>query len=278
MKWFFAFNEYASTWFGEMLQVAVVTAADHAPHLEPHCLYDGDGETGLTAWLRSRGVRIHPTRVAFRARLDAEDVRERNAGTGYSPQAARGFYLCLAVPASESAVSETHVLFTDCDVMFTGPVDLSAYRPSLLAAAPEMRDVRRPSPSEWGAGFNSGVMLMNAAAMRARMPAIEQVLERDGYYQFPQANAIYDQGALNSAIREGEWEPLPQTLNWRPAFGINPDAAIVHWHGPKPRHAQRTVDSGTTTAPDAVMRGLLDAAPEAYRHYLGIFNAALARA
>ncbi|MEZ5293373.1 MAG: hypothetical protein R2745_19990 [Vicinamibacterales bacterium] len=278
MKWFFAFNEHASAWFTQMLQVAVVTAAEQAPHLEPHCLYDGDGETALTTWLRGRGVSIHPTRVPFRSRLDAEDVRAMNAGTGYSPDAATGFYLCLAVPFAEAARDVEHVLFTDCDVMFVGPVDLDATRPSLLAAAPEMRDVQRPSPWDVGPGFNSGVMVMNVAAMRARMPAIEQVLERDGYYRFPQANASYDQGALNTAIREGEWDPLPPTLNWRPAFGIGVDVSIVHWHGPKPRHAQRTIDTGITAAPDAVMRMLLEAAPEAYRHYLEIFNAALARA
>jgi hypothetical protein len=101
------------------------------------------------------------------------------------------------------------------------------------------------------------------------------VLERDGYFNFPHANAIYDQGALNSAIPPGEWDPLPDTLNWRPAFGINPCASIVHWHGPKPRHVERTIATGAASAPDETMRAMLEAAPQAYQYYLEIFRAAL---
>lgn len=84
-----------------------------------------------------------------------------------------------------------------------------------------------------------------------------------------------DQGALNSAIPLGDWEPLPHTLNWRPVFGINLLASVVHWHGPKPRHVEKTLATGVTSAPDAAMRGLLDAAPESYRPYLQVFRAAL---
>ena len=208
----------------------------------------------------------------IRHRLSAVDILVHNAGTGYDPLAARGFYLCLAVPGAEAARGQEHVLFTDCDVMFTGPVDLGAVRPALLAAAPEMDDVRRPAPGTSGRGFNSGVMIMNVAAMRAWMPAIESGLERDAY--FP-TNGVYDQGALNSAIPEGDWDRLPDILKWRPAFGINPQASIVHWHGPKPRHVEKTLASGVTSAPDDAMRALLEAAPDAYRHYLEVFRKAL---
>ena len=269
MKWFFGFNEGAGKWFAEMVKVAVVTGQAHAPHLEPHC-HDGDSE--LTLWLRRRGVAVHHAVAPIRQRLSAADILIRNSGTGYDPLAARGFYLCLAVPGAEAARGQEHVLFTDCDVMFTGPVHLADVRPALLAAAAEMDDVRRPAPGTSGRGFNSGVMIMNVAAMRARMPAIESWLERDAY--FP-TNGVYDQGALNSAIPEGDWDRLPDILNWRPAFGINPQASIVHWHGPKPRHVEKTLATGVTSAPDDAMRGLIDAAPEAYRHYLQVFQAAL---
>ncbi len=275
MKWFFGFNEAATNWFADMVKVAVVTAAAHAPHLEPHCLYDGDADTDLTRWLRARGVRVQRTAVRFRDRLSAADVVARNKGTSYSPVAARGYYLCLAVPAAEAARGEGHVLFTDCDVMFTAPADFAAIRPALLAAAPEMADVRRPAPGNYGPGFNSGVMVMCVAGMSAKMPWIESVLEREGYFQFAQAKAIYDQGALNTAIPEGEWDRLPDSLNWRPAFGINPAASIVHWHGPKPRHVEQTIATGVASAPDEAMRALLEAAPASYRHYVEIFRAAL---
>ncbi len=275
MKWFFGFNEGAGKWFTEMVKVAVVTGQAHAPHLEPHCLYDGDGDSELTLWLRRRGVAVHHAVAPNRQRLSAADILMRNAGTGYDPLAARGFYLCLAVPDAEAARGQEHVLFTDCDVMFTGPVHLTDVRPALLAAAAEMDDVRRPAPGMSGRGFNSGVMVMHVAAMQARLPAIAGVLERDGFFQFPDAGATFDLGALNSAIPDGDWVRLPDVLNWRPAFGVNPQASIVHWHGPKPRHVEKTLASGVTSAPDDAMRALLEAAPEAYQHYLEVFRAAL---
>ncbi len=273
MKWYFGFNEHASKWFEDMVRVAVATAATHAPHLEPHCLYDGDDETDLTRWLRGRGVVIEPATAPVRHRLMAPDILVRNVGTGYDPVAARGYYLCLAVP--EAAADAEHVLFTDCDVMFTGPVDLAPIRPALLAAAPEMLDLRRPAPGSGARGFNSGVMVMNVAGMRAKLDEIVAVLERDGYHAFPHAQATYDQGALNTAIPLGDWERLPDILNWRPVFGVNPEASLVHWHGPKPRHVAKTIATGVTSAPDDVMRAMLDTAPAAYRHYLELFRAAL---
>lgn len=275
MKWFFGFNEAASKWFADMVKVTVVTAEVHAPALEPHCLYDGDAETDLTGWLRSRGVSVHRTAVPFRDRLSAPDVIARNAATSYNPVSARGYYLCLAVPWADAARDEAYVLFTDCDVMFTGPVDLASLRPLVLAAAPEMADLRHPAADDHGRGFNSGVMLMNVAGMRERSTHIESVAERDGYYRFPVADATYDQGALNAAIPAGQWERLPQTLNWRPAFGINPRASIVHWHGPKPRHVEKTLATGVVSAPDEAMRSLLEAAPDSYLHYYDVFKASL---
>lgn len=161
MKWLVneGCDEGAGKWFAEMVKVAVVTGQAHAPHLEPHCLYDGDGDSLLTLWLRSRGVVVHHAVAPIRQRLSAADILTRNAGTGYDPLAARGFYLCLAVPGAEGARGQEHVLFTDCDVMFMGPVDLTAVRPAFLAAAAEMDDVRRPAPGTSGRGFNSGVMV-----------------------------------------------------------------------------------------------------------------------
>ena len=125
MKWFFGFNEGAGKWFAEMVKVAVVTGQTQAPHLEPHCLYDGDGDSELTLWLRGRGVTVHHAVAPIRQRLSAADILMRNAGSGYDPLAARGFYLCWRCQTPRRpAVGARALHRLRCDVH--RPVDLAA--------------------------------------------------------------------------------------------------------------------------------------------------------
>jgi hypothetical protein len=103
--------------------------------------------------------------------------------------------------------------------------------------------------------------------MRERLPVVEAVLERDGY--FP-TNHACDQSASTPRF-PGATGNRPPTPTWRPAFGINPQASMVQWHGPKPRHVEKTLASGVTSAPLDAMRWLL----KAYRRFLHDFQAAL---
>ncbi len=273
MKWYFGFNEHASKWFADMVRVAIASAATHAPQLEPHCLYDGEAETrpdALAAWPSGRDSpcrRPHPRaawprRTSWPAMPGVATTRWRRAAT------------TCAWPSPEAAGDgDEHVLFTDCDVMFTGPVDLSSIRPALIAAAPEMLDVRHPAPGAGGARLQ----LRRHRDERGRNAGADAGHRRGaGTRRLPYlpAGAVHLRPgrAQHGDSIGGEWERLPDILNWRPAFGINPRAAIVHWHGPKPRHIGKTLATGVTSAPDATMRGMIDAAPEAYRHYYEMFS------
>jgi len=56
--------------------------------------------------------------------------------------------------------------------------------------------------------------------------------------------------------------PLPETMNWKPYWGERQDAAIVHFHGPKPSHI-RTLSQGYTEGVPDVIKELYAKAPAA---------------
>jgi hypothetical protein len=83
--------------------------------------------------------------------------------------------------------------------------------------------------------INSGVMLMNLAALRRTA---------DEFYQFifehldELKGEAWDQGAYYRFYRDANgrplWNWLPLELNWRPCWGDEGSARIIHFHGPKP--------------------------------------------
>jgi hypothetical protein len=231
MKWYFTFNERVTGWLGDMIKAAVVSAK-HYTDLEPHCIYDGR-DNPLTDWLTAQGVTLHRRKVWFADELTSEAVIAQNGVNGFDPPAAAGFYLVLEVPRVET--EDEFVLFTDCDVIFNGPVALHEIRPKFLAAVPEVPDLMASLPADVaGTAFNSGVILMNVPAMRNMSSTILDLLRQHGFYRVPGRGATYDQAILNEAY-QGRWEHLPDRYNWRAFWVENDDARIIHFHGPKPQ-------------------------------------------
>lgn len=215
MRWFFALNEASTSFwdYANLVQVAVHSARTRTL-LEPVCLYDGN-DNALTAWLERVGVTI---------------IRRRTFLHEWVTELApipRGAYLRLEIPAvcQEQGWDDTHALYTDCDVVFRrdpAPL-LSPIKPEFFAAAPES------DPVDF-VNFNSGVMWINLAGLAAEDTALRETIKTH------LAEAIappYDQAALQRHFAHRSTE-LPVELNWKPYWGANSDAAILHFHGPKP--------------------------------------------
>lgn len=242
MKWFFALNNQ-SPYFGEyetMCKVAVLSALEHTD-LEPHLVYDGEpGE--LTAWLEARGVRV----IYARTRL-YDDIRSI-AEERHNPlilAIGSGAFLRTELPVilPEHGIDDQYILYTDCDVLFCRNVagELSRIKPVYFAVAPEHdRDNYRR--------MNSGVMVMNLKRLRRHDQKFLDFARRN-MSEF--TKSAYDQNAYRLYFRLGGitlWNHLPVEMNWKPYWGENPNAGIVHFHGPKPMHRQAFRD-GTGYAP-----------------------------
>jgi lipopolysaccharide biosynthesis glycosyltransferase len=250
MKWYFAFSEATLATGRDMWEAMIAAAlASCRTHtdLSPHCLFDG-GEDPFIRRLESEGVTVTRHQVAFYDALAAH----RPDDPKYL-RVVRGMYLRTEIPAIEC--EEEFVLYTDCDVMFTGPVELTGCRPRFMACAPQFHLNDRND-------LNSGVMLMNVPALR---------VELDEFRRFITGNLSDGPGHDQAAYREfyrDRIEPLDLSYNWRPYWGVDAAARIVHFHGPKPGPIlQMLLEPDYPAHP--VHRSLYEQNPQGYRHYLG---------
>jgi hypothetical protein len=227
MNWFFALTEASTAFrqYAEMIKVAVHTARD-VTSLVPHCIYDG-AENEFTCWLSKHGVRIIPHRSFLYERLVELGKRK---GNPHLAAALSGAFSRVELPEIVTRLAiGGRVLYTDCDVVFVAEVvpALEASRCELFAVAPE-------SAQDDYVNMNTGVMLMNTEQLRESLPALREYiianldqLERESW----------DEAAYRWFYRDENgpmWDRLAPELNWKPYWGSNDAANIIHFHGPKP--------------------------------------------
>jgi len=223
MEWYFALTEDSTAFrqYAEMIMVAVHTAQQHTT-LEPHCIYDG-GDNDFTAWLKKRGVRIIQHRSFVR---DALGELGRRKGNPHLAPALAGAFSRIELP---EIVTNGRVLYTDCDVFFRGEVvpELEANACRYFAVAPE-------STRDDYVNMNTGVMLMNTERLRESLPAFREYISKN--LAALEAES-WDEAAYRWFYRDENgpmWDRLRPELNWKPYWGENAQAKIIHFHGPKP--------------------------------------------
>jgi hypothetical protein len=165
--------------------------------------------------MEKNGVRVIDTAPSFLPTM------QQAASGGAFKAHSIGHWLRIALPLVEQ--DHEFVLYTDCDVIFLRRVNWEAVRPKTFAGAPEFK------ADNWNY-FNSGVMVLNIPQLRATYPAFEaHIISR---ITDPSWSFYDDQVALNEAYR-GAWDKLDPGLNWKPYWGFNSRAGILHFHGPK---------------------------------------------
>lgn len=134
-----------------------------------------------------------------------------------------GTFMRLDIPFIEK--EDEFVLYSDIDVYFNSDIRLSDLpKPTYLAAAPEFeKDVQKMRY------FNAGVLILNTQNMKNKCKKIFEDLKEGKANQI----GLFDQGFLNQYCFE-DMDLLPIEYNWKPYWGINPTAKIIHYHGIKP--------------------------------------------
>lgn len=212
MKIYFALNEGGTR--GDIAlhtKIAVLTAAKHT-NFRPVLMYTGE-RNSFTRWLEDHGVEVRDSVLPYLPLI------RRLTDEGRYHMHSVGHWLRTNVTIE--AKDDEYVLYTDIDVLFRGQPKIDL-KPSHFAAAPEFRQ------DGWNY-FNAGVMFVNVPGLRETYSQFEQYLRANIEEK---TTSFHDQIAYNEFYR-GRWDRLPVTMNWKPYWGANDKADIVHFHGPK---------------------------------------------
>jgi hypothetical protein len=215
-KWYFGVNRYGIIKSEALIKAAVNSCLANTP-LAPHLLYYGE-ETRQVADLRKMGVKV----------INHTSSLEPELQVGYGPRYPKfaGHWLRADLPLVET--EDQYILYTDIDVLFLNWRPELLAPPRYLAAAPEHRLNERRT-------FNSGVMVMNLEGMRAELPQFHAAIRHRLLNNFKYPN--HDQRSFNDFFK-GRFDHLDPLMNWKPYWGRNSGASIIHFHGPKPKQVE----------------------------------------
>ena len=231
LPWVFTCNSWSRD-YEYMLKPAVISAISHKT-LHPVCVFSGDTRSHIFRWLSRHGVQMIVRNPAWAGLLEkrlnksAENLHHSHLYA--NSDMAVGTWQRMDVPLLPQLSQYEYILLTDSDVFFRKPLTLESFNlplPLTIGMAPEMSD-------EFP--FNAGVMLINVPALRSTYPAFARFVFSNEHGMFFPNYGPGDQGAYNQfyepTVREGK---LPAVFNAKPYQPFDDDAAIVHWHGPKP--------------------------------------------
>ena len=213
MKWYFAINEEGCNGqVGLHAKLTVLSAVKYSD-IKPILLYNGQ-RNEFTRWMEDKGVLVIDVVPGL-----SEFIIEMDKQNKYSA-VFMGHWLRTEICQIEK--EDEYVLYTDCDVVFLDHPNISSARPDIFASAPEFKT------DSWNY-FNSGVMIMNVEALRRSygefLFAMKDLIREKG-------NSVRDQYGFNRFYK-GQWDRLDLSMNWKPYWGDNPEAKILHFHGPK---------------------------------------------
>ena len=252
MKWFFGFND-ETIWYDNYIRYikCAVNSAHANTQLEPFFMYDGK-QCALTDWLEANNVRVIYTRSRF-----YDHFHKLQKDRGFNAAVSSGAYLRVEIPTliKNLDIADDFVLYTDCDVMFQNSVaELNELKPRFFACSAEF------SQNNWNY-FNSGVMWLNVKAMQASLDDFVGFMSSRDMTKF----LSYDQAAYNEFYKN-KWDKLAIAYNWKPYWGCNNSAKIIHFHGLKIENIEKILSGNTTRVPDVSLR-LYNSSPVGYKKY-----------
>lgn len=262
MKWYAAISSYSTPDYLEMLEVAIKTCKANTK-FKPYLICDKKWDP-VKKLKDKYGVNV----VYYAGKVFSTFVKQFESDKRLMGIA--GTYLRADVPVVEE--SDDFVLYTDADVIFGNPnigkIPIPA--PEYFAAAPEFNMSDRSY-------FNAGSMLMNVKNMKAEY-------DRFAEFTIPNFNVLFnhahDQGAYNH-LYKGKWSWLPPEYNWKPNWGINEKAVVIHFHGPKPKDIENYFNNSLTNVKVdvpvdglALYKSMIERNKESCKHYLKLYNEA----
>ena len=227
MKCYFALTEpdKDNTFYTDLFEVTLKSARQNTK-LELVALYSGSRDHKCYQLMKDYGVEVIEHEFSHKMALKKtfnEDYMMSHFGKLIPYEKISGTFMRMDIPFIEKR--EEQVFYADIDVIFNQDIDERHMpKPKYLAAAPEFhQDILHDGY------FNAGIMLLNVEGMREK---VEQIFD-DLSLGIPNKTGVFDQGYLNQYCY-ADMERLPIEFNWKPYWGYNENAKIIHFHGMKP--------------------------------------------
>lgn len=246
MKLFFCTNAETKRTKNFLLMEKAIKSASINTNFEIFLIYDGD----------KKELNFSSTINIIEHRHRLYDVfKNSNRDLTY----ASSTFLRTEIPylCNKFNIKDKHILYTDYDVIFNKSdySELETIKPDVLAASTEIQK------DNWN-GFNAGVMILNT----------EYFIQEDSFIlnyinnNFDNLH-IWDQTMYNN-LYSSKFTRLPIMYNWKVYWGIEKDAKIIHFHGPKPRSIKLR-----QSYTDPFVMELLNNNIDYYNYYDTIFEA-----
>lgn len=231
MKCYFALSDDVSnneTYYAMFL--CTLESAKKNTSLELHCLYDFRKtytnfiqNDRIYKLLKEYGVIIHEISIDFEKSLFNIYTDDYLAKIGVTKNSLYSRFLRFMIADVEK--TDEFVLYADTDVIFIKDITLDLFNefPKTVAVCPEFDNTYKYQ------NFNAGIMLLNMTSYREAKNILIRMLNSKVYAK----DECCDQGYLNT-IYEKKFEKLDNRFNWKPYWGIDKNAYIVHLHGLKP--------------------------------------------
>ena len=111
-------------------------------------------------------------------------------------------------------------LYTDTDIIFTSRFNIESL--------PEPKVIMIGGETKKGKRNNSGILYINITAIRQHFPKLLTFADK-----YKWNFEALDQGLIMKYYKHVS-QLLPDIYNWKPYWGINHQACIIHFHGAKP--------------------------------------------
>jgi len=223
---FLCFNlKSASPVYFDHLKIAV-NSCKHNTSLKTYCIFTGE-KNHIYNWLESRGVIL----ICANKREIVNQITIAGSKCPiFRTHVALGVWLRIEIPniCLEQNIHDSHILYTDVDVLFTEKFKDGTLNESI----PKFACAREGDSKAF---YNSGVMIINNEYMRKTYDSFISFVYKRGIENF---NRSFDQEALNEFYPISTITRLSRRKwNWTPYMNngklTDRYAKIIHFHGPK---------------------------------------------
>ncbi|KAG2436256.1 hypothetical protein HXX76_006567 [Chlamydomonas incerta] len=232
MPWVFTYNSWSKNY--EYMLKAAVRSARYQGSLKPYCIFTGDEQSDIYAWLADHDVTLISHTPAWTDQLLALARAKAKENVHHShlfktPDMLIATFQRVDLPVVPILDQYTYVLYTDADVFFRRPLHLDDFGLPLPRSVSMSYEFVNMFP------YNAGVILANLPAMRQNYDAFVTMMldNNDGLYYTNYGPA--DQGIINKFYETDlKQRMLDPVFNTKPYNPFEQLTFILHFHGPKP--------------------------------------------